>query len=147
MKNTKYLSTKEKRHELLKIYKKQVFKLYKDGNTLGRLCRETSLDVSSILFILKKCKITKKLLYLVFENQLDKTDADNIELFLENEKFHLEKFFPSTMSSYFSSSYVYYWKEKYKSLQDTREKCNHKTKHIACACCGKILADASNIEV
>jgi hypothetical protein len=138
---------KENKKQLLKIYKKKVYNLYKEGYTLGMICRNTVLDISSVIFILKKLKIKKRKLYYIYENQISKSSTQNTDLFLENEKYYLEKFFPSSETSYFSSSYVWYWKEKYKKLQLERDECNHKFKNITCAQCGKILADATNIEI
>jgi len=130
----------------VKQYKQQVYRLYCDGNSLGKISREVKLDISSVLFVLRKCKIPKKALYSIFEIQLDRTNSENVDLFLENEKFYVDKFFPNTGTNYFSSSYVWYWKEKYKKLEESRHACQHRIKNIACASCGKILADASNIQ-
>jgi len=146
MKKKKIMSVREDCRKNYKKYKKTVFNLYKNGNSLGKVCRETGLDISSVIFVLRKCKIPKNKLYFIYETQICKTNTED-KLFLESEKTYIEKFFPSSDSSYFSTSFVYFWKEKYKKINRDRESCKHKIRNITCASCGKLLADASNIQI
>lgn len=134
-------------NKIIRENKTIVYKLFKDGHSLGRICRETLLDVGTVLLILRKSKIDKKKLYVIYENQSDRNPQCVPDLLLENEQYYIDKFFPSAISTYFSTSYVAYWKQKLTKIDNERNKCKHKIRNITCASCGKILADASNIPI
>jgi len=135
------------RKEMLFTHKKNVLRLYKEGYGLGEICRLECLDISTILYILRKCKVKKNSLYKIYQNQTEKSELKKPALILENEKIYLEKFFPSSDSSNFSSSYYWFWKENYNKDQEKKDKCSHYIKHIRCSICNKILKDATNIKI
>ena len=145
IKKLKKLNKNDKEKKILK-HRRPVVKNYKDGWYLGELCRNFKLDISSILFLLKKSKLKKKKLYAIFQNQIDRVNKTD-EIVLEKEKKILEKFFPASASSNFSGGYYWLWKEKYKQEQKEKENCNHTIRHIRCSTCNKILKDASNISL
>lgn len=126
---------------------KIVVRLYREGYNLGKICRETKLDVASVLNLLRKKKLKKKILYKVFDRQSDKSNSDTIDLFLKTDLHYLEKFFPNCNSVNISSSYYWMWKLKHDKVIKKRKECPHKIRHIKCACCGEILGDASHIHL
>jgi len=134
----------DERNEIVKLYKKDVVKSYKEGSNLGELCRTYHLDISSVLYILQKQKIKKRLLYEVYENQTARNETKKPDLILERDKYYLEKFFP-VLNLSFSTSYYWFWREKYRESQDIKAICEHKIRHIRCGICNKILKDATNI--
>ena len=133
------------REEMLFLHRNKVKKLYKMGYSLGKMCRELCLDVSSVLYILRKSKLKKQSLYKIYQEQSARNDEEKNELFLENEKFYIDKFFPHSDSINFSTSYFGFWKEKFKKEQDKKRTCQHQIRTIRCSLCNKILKDASNI--
>ena len=135
------------RNEMLLRHKKDILDLYKEGKGLGEICREMCLDISSVLYILKKCRLYKKTLYNVYEEQTNRADHFKTEFILEDEEYYLEKFFPQASATYFSSSYYFFWKEKFKRTEAIKAKCNHSVRTITCSLCNKILKDASNIPI
>jgi len=135
------------REEMLSLHKKKVTDLYKEGYSLGEVCRELCLDISSILYILRKAKIKKQTLYKIYQNQTTRNDENKPELFLETDKFYIDKFFPQSDSNNFSTSYYWFWKQKYKKQQEKKMSCPHKIRTIHCSTCNKILKDASNIPI
>ena len=128
--------------ELLK-YRTQIVKDYKDGLSLEELCRSFRLDSFSILFLLKKSKLKKKKLYIVYINQNDHKVEKSI--FNEKERYYIQKFFPSSESSNLTGGYYWHWRENRKKIQNKKEKCSHDIRHIRCGRCNTILKDASNI--
>lgn len=138
---------KDIRNENILSYKKSVSKLYKEGYSLGEICRIFKLDISSVLIILKKCKFKKKKLYQIFEYQSDRLETKNVGLILKRDEHYLEKYFPSTSSSFFSNSYYLFWKDRYKRTKEKQRKCRHNIRHIRCGICNKILGDASNVPI
>ena len=126
--------------ELLK-HRRSVSKCYREGYSLGELCREFRLDISSVLLLLKRSKLKKKKLYIVFKNQTDRT-PENKEIINIKEKQYIEKFFPASESSSMGGGYYWHWREEYKKRQQKKEHCNHTIRHIRCGRCNKILRDA-----
>lgn len=133
------------REEMLFIHRNKIIDLYKKSYSLGEICRELCLDVSSILCVLRKSKLKKRTLYKIYQEQTSKKHEQRNELFLESDKFYIDKFFPQSDSNYFPYSYYWFWKEKYKKEQEMKMTCTHKIRTIKCSLCNKILKDASNI--
>jgi hypothetical protein len=143
-KNRKELE--KQRNILYKEKKRKVLFFYNKGYSLGRISRNSLIDITTVLYILKKSKIKKRFLYKIYEKQITFSEDCSPELIIEENKQFINKFFPGSDNEDFNSSYYWYWKKKYGNLLDKREKCMHKIKNITCANCGKILQDASNIE-
>lgn len=135
------------KNERILQHKKEASKLYKKGYTLDEICRALKLDISSVLFLLRKCRLKKKKLYQIFEYQRDRLESRDIKLVLKKDEYYLEKFFPIASSSFFSKSYYLYWKERYKNSKEKQKNCKHEIRHIRCGICDKILGDASRIEL
>ena len=133
---------KNDRNNEIFLYKKDVVILYKKGYLLGEICRNLKLDISTVLELLKQNKFKKKRLHQIFTNQTIRTETCRVELILKKDEYYLEKFFPNS-DSFFSNSYYWFWREKYKKRKN--EKCEHNVRHIRCAICNKILKDATNI--
>ena len=89
----------------------------------------------------------KQTLYKIYQNQTTRNDESKPELFLETDKFYIDKFFPQSDSNNFSTSYYWFWKQKYKKQQEKKMSCPHKIRTIHCSTCNKILKDASNIPI
>lgn len=122
--------------------RKDVLKCYKEGYYLGELCRMFRLDISSILFLLKKSKLKKKNLYDIYEKQ--KLKVNNRKDIITNKDYiYIDKFFG--LSNELLSKRFIFWKENFKKTEKKKELCKHGTRHIRCGNCNKILADASNI--
>lgn len=137
------LTSTETEIELLK-YRIQVTKYYRQGYGLGELCRKFRLDITSILFLLRKSRLKKKKLYIIFENQNDRTNV-NKDIINEKETHFIEKFFPYPETYGMVRGSYWHWKEKFKKAQERKDSCNHSVRHISCGRCNKILRDASNI--
>lgn len=137
----------ETRDKMLLIHKNKVIDLYKEGYGLGQLCRMLCLDISSIVYILRKSKMKKKSLYVIYQEQTNRPDSERKELLTEDDKFYLDKFFPSADTSNFSNSYYFFWKEKFKKENKQKQTCEHHIRTITCSTCKKILKDASNIRL
>lgn len=138
------LSSAEIEKELLK-YRTQVIKRFRDGDNLGTLCRTFRLDISSVLFLLRKSRLKKKKLYTIYELQKEK--IDDKDFISEKEKYYIQKFFPHSETTGLNGGYYWYWREKYKKQQEKKERCKHDVRHIRCGKCNKILRDASNIPI
>lgn len=136
---------KKEKDEMLLTYKRDIIRSYKDGDGLGRLCRKYRLDISTILYVLGKSKLKKKSLYRVYQNQNSKLETQRSEIILEKDKYYLDKFFPLSDSTNFSSSYRWFWKEELIKAQKKKEDCKHRIRHISCGSCNKILRDATHI--
>ena len=143
--NNDHLKLSDVREEMLFLHRKKVLDSFKEGFSLGEICRETCLDISSVLFVLRKSKLKKQSLYKIYQEQSLKNDERQSDLFLESDKFYIDKFFPEANSSNFSNSYYWYWQEKNKKEQDKKLDCTHNVRTIRCSLCNKILRDASNI--
>ena len=89
--------------------------------------------------------LKKQSLFKIYQEQTVRNDENKSELFLENEKFYIDKFFPQADSNNFSTSYYWFWKQKYKKQQEKKANCPHKIRTVRCSICNKILKDASNI--
>ncbi|MFA5396021.1 MAG: hypothetical protein WC346_08450 [Methanogenium sp.] len=133
------------REEMLFLHRNKVKDLYKDGYSLGDICRELCLDISSVLYILRKSKLKKQTLYKIYEDQLTRNDEKQNELFSEEEKFYIDKFFPHSDSNNFSTSYFWFWRKNFKKDQEKKKHCKHQIRTIHCSICNKTLGDASNI--
>jgi len=128
-----------------KEIRRNIIKNFKEGLYLGELCRKYQFDVSTILEILKKARVKRKILYDVYANQEDRRIKRNIEIVLEQDKYYIEKFFPTDDN--WTNSYYWYWKKNLDKLEKKKANCKHEIRHIRCSICGKILADASDIEI
>lgn len=146
------ISSDEIEKELLRSYRSPVIKLYNKGYSLGKLCRKFRLDISTILFLLRKSKIKKKNLFIVYDLQSDvdienKEIADDRDLITIKDEKLIEKFFPYYFTSTLTGGYYWYWKEKFKKNQEKKKNCKHNIKHIRCGRCNKIICDASNMSI
>ena len=130
-----------------KSFKRQLIKYYKEGHCLGEICRKYHLDISTTLHILKTGKIRKTKLYEIHEEQDIRAERKTFDLILESEKYHLDKFFPNIELGDFTTSYYYYWKNKHDKTEQKKEICKHRIRNIRCATCGKILGDATHIDI
>lgn len=66
MKNTK--NKINKKNELLFLHQKKIIKMYKSGYNLGEICRKFCLDLTTILFIIRKKRFKKKRSILYLKN-------------------------------------------------------------------------------
>ena len=131
--------------EMLLFHKKKVITLYKEGYSLRELCMEFCLDISSILFVLRKSKLKRKTIYSAYREQATRNENRKSDNSLKEDKIYLDKFFAQSELDGFTSSYFSYWKENYKKLEEKRAKCTHRIRTIRCSLCDAILADASKI--
>ena len=124
-----------------KLLKTKILKLYKKGYHLNELCKEFKKDAESVLLILKESALKRKELYLIYDMQ----EVRNIsnEIFEENEIQLIEKFFPSIASTQLMGGYYWHWKDKFKKAERIKKNCVHDIRHIRCAKCNTILADAT----
>lgn len=144
----KNIYNEKKIQEHSKIYeikKNEVLKAYKKGFTLGAICRRTFIDISTLLYILKRLKISRKELYKIYEKQEIAKNIYSTDLILKREKYYIDKYFPDPEEENISTVYYKKWEYKYNQLKKQRKNCSHSVKHIKCSICGKILGDASNI--
>jgi hypothetical protein len=134
---------KNNRKNETRVLGKEAIKLFKKGYALGEICRAGNLDISSVLYLLKRCKY-KRTLYIIHQKQAERAESCHAGLFLKKDKYYLEKFFPSSDTD-FSSSYYWFWRENYMKSKEKQQNCKHNIRHIRCGVCNKILKDASNI--
>jgi len=134
--------------ERLKLFdkkKNKVLELYNRGYSLGKISRNSLIDFTTVLNILKKCRLKRSLLYKIYEKQITYSEDCSPDLIMEGDKVLINKYFPGSENEDFNSSYFWYWKKKYGNMLEKREICQHKVRNITCAKCGQILKDASNI--
>jgi len=135
----------KKRNIFFKKHKKKILYYYNKGYSLGLISRTTFLDISTVLYILSKCKISNKKLYPIYEKQMIINENYFSDILLKTDRTWINRYFPSPEKEEISLSYFLYWKKKNELLNQKRDKCKHIYRHIACATCGKILQDATNI--
>lgn len=127
--------------------KKEIIKYFKKGHCLGSICRKFHLDISIILYILKTGKIKKNVLYNIYNKQIIQNERREYDIILESDMYYLNKFFPNTDTEFINSSYYHYWKKELNKVEKRKNECKHEFKVIKCSLCGKILKDASNIQI
>ena len=136
--------------ERLKLFEKKktkILELYNRGYTLGKISRNTLLDFTTVLYILRKLKTKKSLLYKIYEKQITFLEDSSKDIIMESDKPFIDKFFPGSNNENFDDSYFWYWKKKSNDLIEKRKTCLHKIRNITCANCGAVLKDASNIPI
>ncbi|MFA5395899.1 MAG: hypothetical protein WC346_07830 [Methanogenium sp.] len=143
----KKLKDKIEKRQIDKSQQRLLIKMYKEGLSLFELTNLFKLDFFSVISILKKSKIKKEKLYQVFDKQIIRSEMLTIKRSLTDREQHdIKKYFPEVNEDITFSFFVH-WSKKYKKSQTEKEECQHYVKHIRCAKCGKILGDATNLEL
>jgi hypothetical protein len=145
---------KQTRTKITQIYRKNNFKhseelleAYKDGFTLAELCNLFHIDALTVLKVIKKARITNTQLYLVFQEQEEHQETVAQKKRNEKEQYLLIRYFPTLVNDITTKTYWRYIATKNYKQDKVKEVCQHSVRHIRCAKCNKILADASNISL
>jgi hypothetical protein len=121
-------------------------KLFKEGHHLDEICQRTKLDIDTVLNEIRKFKYKKNTLYIIYE--LQESNKTNKKIRKEIRKRLVDKFFPiCNDESFFTYSYHLYFMKKSKETEEKRKNCTHRLKHVRCGICGKIICDATHLEI
>jgi hypothetical protein len=137
----------KERNKLFEKKKNKVLELYNRGYTLGKISRNSLIDFSTVLNILRRSRIKRNVLYKTYEKQITYIEDSSKDIIMETDKPFIDKFFPGCNNENFDASYFWYWKKKYGDITKKRKTCLHKIRNITCANCGAVLKDASDIPI
>lgn len=143
----KKVQKKNLKVRLNKEQEKSLIDNYKDGWDLIELERFLGIDQSLIFEYIKKRKFKESTFNNIYKKQEDRTEKYKKAELLRQERLKIrEKFFPF-FGDHFSYRHYLYWYKKIAREEKEKARCGHKVKHIRCALCKKILADASKIKI